>query len=168
MASTKGEEDPDEKAAAISEMKKYEEGYRLNDDRVVSLRPEFDSPWTVTMQTIWPNLIVQRELNTLGIRHIVPKGPNAFEMHWTMFGYTCDDDEMTKLRLCQANLMGPAGFLGAEDNEAIAFVQDGVRRSVSDTGYVGMEPDNEGTTDNIISEAAIRAMYRNYAEVMGL
>jgi anthranilate 1,2-dioxygenase large subunit len=34
------------------------------------------------MQTIWPNLIVQRELNTLGIRHIVPRGPHALDMYW--------------------------------------------------------------------------------------
>jgi len=36
--------------------------------------PEFDSPWSVTMATIWPNLIIQREMNTLGIRHIVRTG----------------------------------------------------------------------------------------------
>ena len=35
---------------------------------------EFDSPWSVIMATIWPNLIIQREMNTLGIRHIVPTG----------------------------------------------------------------------------------------------
>ncbi len=149
-------------------MRKYEEGYSLEDDRAIRFQPEFDSEWTVTMQTIWPNLIVQRELNTLGIRQIVPKGPNAFDMYWVMFGFTCDTPALTELRLCQANLMGPAGYLGAEDNEAIAFVQDGVRHSVSDRGYVQLEPGVEGTSSNIVSEAAIRGMYRHYAETMGL
>ncbi len=136
--------------------------------RVVTYRPEFDSPWTVTMLTIWPNLIVQRELNTLGVRQIVPKGPHEFDLYWTMFGFEDDDEAMTKLRLCQANLMGPAGYLGAEDNEVIGFVQEGVRRSVTAESVVEMDPGTEGTTEHIISEAAIRAMYRHYREVMGL
>jgi anthranilate 1,2-dioxygenase large subunit len=169
MASARGDEDAEAKAESIAEMKKYEEGYRLNDDRVIRFRPEFDSEWSVTMQTIWPNLIVQRELNTLGIRQIVPKGPQSFDMYWVMFGYECDDAEMNDLRLCQANLMGPAGFLGAEDNEAIAFVQDGFRRGHTKTGIVALEPDNDtGTTHSLISDTAIRAMYRYYRDVMGL
>jgi len=32
--------------------------------RFMDFVPEFDSPWSVTMSTIWPNLIVQREMNT--------------------------------------------------------------------------------------------------------
>ena len=168
MASAKGDLDHKVKEDSKGEMKKYEEGYSLNDDRVVRFRPEFDSEWTVTMQTIWPNMIVQRELNTLGIRQIVPKGPNEFDMYWVMFGYECDDAEMIDLRLCQANLMGPAGYLGAEDNEAIAFVQDGFKNSVTKTGVVALEPEREGSTDSLISEAAIRAMYRHYSQVMGL
>ena len=54
------------------------------------------------MQTIWPNLIVHRELNTLGIRQIVPRGPNMLDMYWVMFGYADDDAERNDLRLCQA------------------------------------------------------------------
>ncbi len=81
------------------------------------------------MQTIWPNMVVQRELNTLGTRQIVPHGPNEFTMVWTMFGYADDSEAMTRHRLRQGNLMGPAGFLGLEDNEAMKFVQDGLRKS---------------------------------------
>ena len=43
------------------------------------------------MATIWPNLIVQREMNTLGIRQIVPTGPHEFIMKWTMFGFEGDE-----------------------------------------------------------------------------
>ena len=168
MASAKGDVDDEATAASKPEMLKLEEGYTLEDDRVVSYRPEFDSPWTVTMLTIWPNLIVQRELNTLGVRQIVPKGPYEFDLYWTMFGFEDEDEEMTKLRLCQANLMGPAGYLGAEDNEAISFVQEGVRRSVTDEAIVALDSDGNADPEHIISEAAIRAMYRHYGEVMGL
>jgi len=120
------------------------------------------------MQTIWPNLIVQREMNTLGVRQIVPNGPNSFVMMWTIFGYEDDTDEMTSHRLRQGNLMGPSGFLGLEDNEAIKFVQEGVRKSKSNTNVVKLDSGNTGTSGSLISEAAIRAMYRHYREVMGL
>ena len=149
------------------EMRAFKEGMRLADPRLMDFIDEFDSPWSVTMATIWPNLIVQREMNTLGIRQIVPTGPHEFIMKWTMFGFEGDDDAMTRHRLRQGNLMGPAGFLGLEDNEAIKFVQDGMRHVPDGEHMVELEPDNAaGTADTLISEAAIRAMYRHWRAVM--
>jgi anthranilate 1,2-dioxygenase large subunit len=163
---------PDDVAAAVAdakgEMRAYREDFKLADGRFLNYVREFDSPWSVTMQTIWPNLIVQRELNTLGIRHIVPNGPHSMIMLWTMFGYESDDEEMTRHRLRQGNLMGPSGFLGLEDNEAIKFVQEGVRRSPSATGIVKLGGDTLGSTTSVIDEAAIRGMYRHYRQIMGL
>jgi len=154
-------------SSTAAQMRAYRTDLTLEDRRFLDFVPEFDSPWTVTMQTIWPNLIVQRELNTLGIRHIVPNGPHGQVMIWTMFGYATDDEDMTRHRLRQGNLMGPSGFLGLEDNEAIKFLQEGVRRSPSDVGIVQLGGTTEGT-GGIISESAIRSMYRHYREVMAL
>jgi anthranilate 1,2-dioxygenase large subunit len=169
MASAKKED----KYAKVSddtrkEMRSFHEGMKLQDERFLEYIKEFDSPWSVTMQTIWPNLIVQREMNTLGVRHIVPNGPNSFVMMWTMFGYEDDTEEMTRHRLRQGNLMGPSGFLGLEDNEALRFTQEGISKSTSDQSVIKLDAGNVGTADSLISEAAIRAMYRHYREVMGL
>lgn len=153
---------------AKKEMRAFREDLKLADARFLDYVREFDSPWSVTMQTIWPNLIVQRELNTLGVRHIVPNGPHSMVMMWTMFGYEDDTEEMTQHRLRQGNLMGPSGFLGLEDNEAIKFMQEGVRRSTTDRGILKLGGATEGTTQSLIDEAAIRAMYRHYREAMGL
>jgi anthranilate 1,2-dioxygenase large subunit len=169
MASAKKED----KYAKVSEdtkkeMRSFHEGMELQDERFLEYIKEFDSPWSVTMQTIWPNLIVQREMNTLGVRHIVPNGPNSFVMMWTMFGYEDDTEEMTRHRLRQGNLMGPSGFLGLEDNEALRFTQEGISKSTTDQSVIKLDAGNVGTADSLISEAAIRAMYRHYREVMGL
>jgi phenylpropionate dioxygenase-like ring-hydroxylating dioxygenase large terminal subunit len=154
---------------AKKEMRNFNEGLTLHEKRFMNFVEEFDSPWSVTMATIWPNLIVQREMNTLGVRQIVPDGPHEFVMKWTMFGFEGDDEEMTRHRLRQGNLMGPAGFLGLEDNEAIKFVQDGMRRVPGGTQLVKLDPQNQqGTADTLISEAAIRAMYRHWREAMGV
>ncbi|MGE0748852.1 MAG: SRPBCC family protein, partial [Rhodospirillales bacterium] len=168
MASAKGDaEEGVDQGAVNKEMRKMIE-LDLEDGRVVGFVPEFKSPWSVTMQTIWPNFITQRELNTLGVRHIVPRSPDKIDMYWTMFGYEDDSEEMTRLRLCQANLMGPAGFLGVEDNEAIKWVQEGARRSVTDKGLTLLGGRDEGTADTLITESAVRALYRYYRGVMGL
>jgi phenylpropionate dioxygenase-like ring-hydroxylating dioxygenase large terminal subunit len=151
------------------EMRAYRENMTLADPRIMTFFPEFDSPWSVTMATIWPNLIIQREMNTLGIRHIVPNGPHEFIMKWTMFGFEGDDEEMTRHRLRQGNLMGPAGFLGIEDNEAIKFVQDGMQRVPDKEHLVMLDPSvAAGTSESLISEAAIRAMYKYWRAEMGL
>jgi len=153
---------------AKKEMRAYKEGMTLRESRFMNFVEEFDSPWSVTMATIWPNLIVQREMNTLGVRQIVPDGPHEFVMKWTMFGFEGDDEEMTRHRLRQGNLMGPAGYLGLEDNEAIKFVQDGMRRVPHGQHLVKLDPDTEGTSDTLISESAIRAMYKHWRGAMGL
>jgi anthranilate 1,2-dioxygenase large subunit len=154
---------------AKKEMRAFKEGMTLREARFMNFIEEFDSPWSVTMSTIWPNLIVQREMNTLGVRQIVPDGPHEFVMKWTMFGFESDDEDMTRHRLRQGNLMGPAGFLGLEDNEAIKFVQDGMRRVPDGTHLVKLDPQTPaGTADTLISESAIRAMYRHWREAMAL
>jgi apoptosis-inducing factor 3 len=154
---------------AKKEMRAFKEGMTLREPRFMNFIEEFDSPWSVTMATIWPNLIVQREMNTLGIRQIVPTGPHEFIMKWTMFGFAGDDAEMTRHRLRQGNLMGPAGFLGLEDNEAIKFVQDGMQRVPDGEHLVKLDPATPyGTADNLISEAAIRAMYKHWRQEMGV
>lgn len=163
----------EEKYATISEenkkeMRSFTDGLRLRDERLLDFVREFDSPWSVTMMTVWPNLIVQREMNTLGVRQIVPNGPNSMVMQWTMFGYEDDTPEMERHRLRQGNLMGPAGFLGLEDNEAMKFVQEGLRRSSTGTNVIKLDPGRIGTSESLISEAAIRAMYIYYRQVMGL
>ncbi len=168
MASAKSED----KYAAVSaenkkEMRSFHDGMKLQDERFLDYIKETDSPWSVTMQTIWPNLVVQREMNTLGVRQIVPNGPNSMVMMWTMFGYEDDTEEMTQHRLRQGNLMGPAGFLGLEDNEAMKFVQEGVRRASTDRNVLKLDPDNIGTATSLISEASIRGMYQYYRGVMG-
>ena len=163
---------PDNVASALDDNTKHEirnfrEDFKLSDERILDYIREFDSPWSVTMQTIWPNLIVQRELNTLGIRQIIPNGPHSQIMIWTMFGYKDDSEDMTRHRLRQANLMGPSGYLGVEDNEAIKFLQEGVRRSTSEIGVLKLDGSNTGSSNSVISESGIRGMYKYYRNLMG-
>jgi anthranilate 1,2-dioxygenase large subunit len=149
-------------------MRSFSDNLRLRDERFLDYEREFDSPWSANMMTMWPNLIVQRQMNTMGVRQIIPNGPNSMVMQWTMFGYEDDTPEMTRHRLRQGNLMGPSGFLGLEDNEALKFVQEGIRNSSTDNNVVKLDAGHQGTARNLISESCIRSLYEYYRAVMGI
>ncbi|MNT34964.1 hypothetical protein D3C72_1709720 [compost metagenome] len=47
------------------------------------------------------------------------------------------------------------------------FVQEGVRRASTDVNVLKLESGKQGTSNTLISEAAIRSMYSYYRGVMG-
>ena len=148
-------------------MQAFKEKMELNDPRVLDFVREFDSGWSASVLTIFPTLAALRQTNILNTRLLVPRGPGEFMMIWTVFGRAEDDDEMVRHRLRQNNIFGPAGFLGIEDNEALSFLQEGVRRSRPSAGLAMLGEDDE-PFDTMITERAIRGMYRYYREAMEL
>ena len=140
----------------------------LSDPRLLDPVREFEGSATVVMQTIWPNLIVQQQSNTLAMRQLVPRDVETFELHWTYFGYATDDDAMRTRRLRQANLMGPAGLVSIDDSEVMRLAQLGVRSAEDREAFVEMGGIDTEDTTHMVTEVAIRAFYAHYREVMGL
>jgi salicylate 5-hydroxylase large subunit len=153
--------------AATVEIGSLRTDLRLADARLLDPVPEFPGDATVVMQTLWPNLIVQQQSNTLATRQLVPRGPGAFDLHWTFFGYADDDEAMRTRRLQQANLMGPAGLVSVDDSEVLALAQRGC---AGGDGASVVEMGGRGTegVPHMVTEVAVRAFYRHYREVMGL
>ncbi|MBC7938397.1 MAG: salicylate hydroxylase, partial [Chitinophagaceae bacterium] len=140
----------------------------LHDDRLLDVVPE---PWwnghTVVMMTIFPGVIVQQQVNSLSTRHIQPVAPGVFDFVWTHFGFADDSEEMTRRRLRQANLFGPAGYVSADDGEVIEFVQQAFAanpgaRTVSELDGRGVQ-----ATEHMVTETLIRGMYGYWRGVMG-
>jgi hypothetical protein len=52
-----------------------------------------------------------------------PKGPDKTELQWIYIGFEEDDADMTALRLAQANLVAPAGYVSMEDGAVGNFIQ---------------------------------------------
>ena len=129
---------------------------------------EFPGDATVVMQTLWPNLVIQQQSNTLAMRHIVPQGPSAFRLDWTFFGYADDSQEMVTRRLRQANLMGPAGLVSLDDSEIMRLSQMGTDPYPDAVGVLEMGGRDTHDEDHMVTEAAVRAFYGHYREVMGL
>src|SRR5262249_12229674 len=98
-------------SSATAEMKSFLADFKLHDPQLLTPVKEFAGDATVVMQTVWPNLIVQQQSNTLATRQLVTRGPQAFDLVWTFFGFADDSHVLTRIRLRQANLMGPAGLV---------------------------------------------------------
>jgi salicylate 5-hydroxylase large subunit len=154
-------------SAATRDIANLREDFVLQDKRLLDPVKEFPDDATVVMQTIWPNLIVQQQSNTLAMRQIQPRDPGCFELHWTFFGYSDDDEAMTKRRLRQANLMSSAGLVSGDDSEVIKLTQDGVRRHPDDAGVLLMGGRDTNDTPHMVTETALRAFYSHYRAVMG-
>ena len=149
------------------EMKSFLADFKLHDPMLLTPVKEFAGDATVVMQTIWPNLIVQQQSNTLATRQLVTRGPHAFELVWTFFGYADDSEEMTRIRLRQANLMGPAGLVSVDDSEMMEFSQRGVAHSPDAAAVLELGGRDCDDAPHMITETAIRGFYKYYREVMG-
>ena len=164
LISWKGEE---KKSDDHAEMRAFHEGFKLNDPQMLQPVREFPE-YTVVMTTLWPNLIIQQQSNTLAMRQLVTRGPSEFELAWTFFGYASDDEAMRKRRLRQANLMGPSGFVSADDSEVMKFSQAGIAPYPEAAGVMEMGGRDWQDEPHIVTEATIRAFYDYYRKVMEL
>ena len=165
LISSRGEQKASDGTA---EMKSFLADFKLHDPKLLTPLKEFAGDATVVMQTIWPNLIIQQQSNTLATRQLVTRGPQAFELVWTFFGYADDSDEMARIRLRQANLMGPAGLVSVDDSEMMEFSQTGVAHSPNANAVIELGGRDYHDTPHMITETAIRGFYEYYRKVMEL
>ena len=164
LVSRRGEQKASE---GTVDMSNFKADYYLQDPSLLANRKEFKDENTVVMQTIFPNLIVQQQTNTLALRQIVTKGPESFELVWDFFGYEDDDEVMTGYRLKQANLMGPSGLVSIDDAEAMEMAQRGCARHEDESAVMEMGGREWLDEDHMVTETAIRGFYNYYRQLMG-
>jgi salicylate 5-hydroxylase large subunit len=164
LLSRKGEQALNE---ATLEMVNFRANLKLHDPRLIDPLPEFPGDVTVVMQTIFPNVIVQQQSNTLAMRQLVTRGPHAFDLNWTFFGFKGDSEDMRARRIRQANLMGPAGLVSVDDSEVIALSQEGAEVYPETQSILEMGGRSTADTDHMITEAGVRGFYKHYLQLMG-
>jgi salicylate 5-hydroxylase large subunit len=104
-------------------------------------------------------------VNALSTRHIQPDGTGAFNFIWTHFGFEDDTPEMETRRLRQANLFGPAGFVSADDGEAVEYSQDGFKQKPFASTISELDGRGTGSVDHMVSDTLIRGMYAYWRKV---
>ncbi|WP_293969310.1 anthranilate 1,2-dioxygenase large subunit AndAc [Sphingomonas sp.] len=148
-------------------IRSFDEGFALQDTSLLALVPEYEEVASNHIQAIFPQLVIQQIHNTLVARQLLPKGPNNFELVFHFFGYADDTPEMRALRIKQANLVGPAGYISMEDTEATELVQQGTAASPHLSSVIEMGRSDESGTSTI-TEEMIRSFWRAYRDLMDL
>ncbi|MGQ4600597.1 Rieske 2Fe-2S domain-containing protein [Nocardia sp. R6R-6] len=161
--------DPDDASAYTAEkLRTYNSRMTLRDPEVLRMRQEFDEPISNCIQSIFPSLVLQQIHNTLACRQLLPKGPDSFELVFHYFGYADDDEELREMRVLQANLVGPSGYISMEDTEATELVQRVVTSTpeAHSSILMGQESSPEEARRSSITEGLIRNFWAGYRNLM--
>ncbi|GGJ64519.1 Rieske (2Fe-2S) protein [Sphingopyxis bauzanensis] len=142
---------------------------KLQDERLLQFRPEIDDDVGLHIQSLFPNVVLQQIQNTLATRQIVTHGPDKTELVWTYFGYADDNEETTRHRLRNLNLVGPSGLISMEDGEAVELCQQGTIGAEGKYNFIEMGGDDvrEYYAPMGMDENAVRGFWKGYLELMG-
>jgi anthranilate 1,2-dioxygenase large subunit len=141
---------------------------KLHDMETVTPKQEFADGRIGTLE-VFPSMVLQQHVNTLAVRHIIPKSTTSTELSWIYFGYEDDDETMRRLRLKHGNLTGPAGYVSLDDSEVLKQMQPVVENYADSSQVVEMHgKDHVGVSETSVSESMIRAFYTFYRREMGL
>jgi phenylpropionate dioxygenase-like ring-hydroxylating dioxygenase large terminal subunit len=149
-----------------AKMRSAQDGYALEAPELLQSVDEFGDGIGLQILAIFPGFVLQQIRNSLAVRRIVPQGLERSELVWTCFGFTSDDDRLNELRLRQANLIGPAGFISMEDGAATGFVQRGSRGAPRELSVLEMGGQGTSSEESRVSEAAVRGFWKAYREQM--
>jgi anthranilate 1,2-dioxygenase large subunit len=154
-------------AYKAQQIRSYDDSFRLEDPSLLGHVKEYAELSTNHIQPIFPQLVIQQIHNSLVARQLLPKGPDEFELVFHFFGYTDDTPELRALRLKQANLVGPAGYISMEDTEATELVQRGTVTAGEAHSILEMSRAAPDETNTLISESMVRRFWVGYARLMG-
>ena len=143
---------------------------QLEGPEMLDAWPEFEDGITHSIQALFPSLAIQLTLNSLAVRHFIPRGIDRTELFWMYLGYEDDTEEQTRMRANQGNLTGAGGLVSLEDGCINEFVERGTRGSPVDAveflemGGRDVAP-SEGSR---ATETSIRGFWQGYRDIMGL
>lgn len=150
-----------------SDLRSYSSKYTLEDPSLLVGRNEFPDGITLAIQSLFPGMVVQQIHNALAVRHLEPKGTDSCELVWTYLGFEDDDEELTKIRLKQSNLVGPAGFVSLEDGGIGELVQKGIVGAPQEESFVEMGGTGIESQSFRATETSIRGFWKHYRHLMG-
>lgn len=141
---------------------------QLSDRAFIDARDEWGDRISTDTVSVFPTVMFAQVSNFLISEQLRPKSADEFELLTTVFGYADDDPELRLMRQRQVAWLGPAGYVGLEDNEVGARIQKASRgqgRAHSYLGYGGVGA--IGDCDHLVSEVSVRGFWRYYAYLMG-
>jgi len=144
------------------------EGYRLADPSLIAGRDEFGDGITLQILSVFPGFVLQQIQNSLAGRQGLPKGVGDTELVWTYFAYGDDDDALRRMRMKQANLVGPGGYVSMEDGAVGGFIQRALAGAGEASSVVAMGGAEATSQETRATEAAVRGFWKAYRAHMDL
>jgi len=144
------------------------EGYRLADPSLIAGRDEFGDGITLQILSVFPGFVLQQIQNSLAVRQVLPKGVGDTELVWTYFAYGDDDDALRRMRMKQANLVGPGGYVSMEDGAVGGFIQRALAGAGEASSVVAMGGAEATSQETRATEAAVRGFWKAYRAHMDL
>ena len=156
--------------AAYSEqgIRAEHEGYRLADASMLDGADEFGDGVTLQILSVFPGFVLQQIQNSIAVRQVLPQGTGATELNWTYLGFADDSPQMRLVRLKQANLIGPAGFVSMEDGAVGGFVQRGIVTADAERAIVEMGGEGTDSQETRATETSVRGFWKIYRSLMGV
>jgi phenylpropionate dioxygenase-like ring-hydroxylating dioxygenase large terminal subunit len=162
LAGAKG---PDDSYAG---MRSDNQGFQLQDPSFMNAVAEFNDNINLQILSVFPGFVLQQIHNALAVRQIVPRGVDSMDLHWTYLGFADDTPELRSMRLRQANLAGPAGFVSMEDGAVGGFVQRGIAAADQHASVMEMGGATAEGSDTRATEASVRGFWKAWRTQMGL
>src|SRR4051812_35161120 len=141
--------------------------YRLKDPSVLAGFKEYEDGITLQILSVFPGFILQQIQNCLAVRQVLPKGEGRSELNWTYLGYADDTPEQRNVRLKQANLVGPAGFISMEDGAVGGFVQRGIAGAQGQAAVIEMGGGEASSSEGRATETSVRGFWKAWRTHMG-
>jgi anthranilate 1,2-dioxygenase large subunit/terephthalate 1,2-dioxygenase oxygenase component alpha subunit len=149
-------------------LRAQDDTFRLKDKSLLERWTEHSDGVTHSILTIFPCLTLFQIGNSLGLRLLVPRGPDESELFWTLLGFEDDTEEQQAMRLRQSNLVGPGGLVSMEDAVVGNFIQRATLRDTDRLGVVEMGGRTVESQQSRASEVMVRGFWKAYREMMGL
>ena len=144
------------------------QGLKLQDPGFMASVHEFNDNINLQILSIFPGFILQQIHNALAVRQIVPRGVDSMDLHWTYLGFADDTPELRAMRLKQANLAGPAGFVSMEDGAVGGFVQRGIAAADQEAAVVEMGGSTAEGAETRATESSVRGFWKAWRAQMGI
>ena len=155
--------------ATAASLRSVKPEFSLQDPTVLNWKDEFGDGCSVYITTIFPTFVIHQVQHSLGVRQLIPKGPECCELIFTYFGYADDSPEMLNTRLMHINTTGSAGLVSMEDGAVCEFVNRGTAGSGDAASFMemgGKDLESGGTTK--LSEKPLRNFWNVYRNIMEL
>ena len=142
--------------------------FKLADPSLLQSFKEFPDNVTLQILSTFPTFILQQIQNAIAVRQVVPRGTDRTDLHWTLLGFAEDTPEQRLVRLKQANLVGPAGYISMEDGCVGGFVQRGIAGAAGEQAVIEMGGAGTESSESRVTEASVRGFWKAYRAQMGL